>query len=71
MNRVWMSICSCHRKYQDDCDMCRVGEWRWTLSMWVEHQIYCHVRPLWRWWVNRPNSARRRRLEKTFPRLKS
>lgn len=64
------SICSRHFNWREDCPLCQKGEW---INLWVHHvssMVHDWAYPVWYWWVNRPNSRSRRRLEELFPGLK-
>lgn len=53
-----------------DCKTCKVGHW---VNAWwrvVGSYFHKHHYRWWFWWVNRPNSASRKRLEKIFPNLR-
>lgn len=66
----WYSICSRHRHPRKGCHLCHTGHWVNVAAHNVEHAIYVCAPWLWRWWVNRPNSATRKRLESVFPGLR-
>ena len=48
----WYSICSKHREYEQDCDLCGTGEWRSVLGTKVSSIIYLIAPRLWRKWTN-------------------
>lgn len=66
----WFSFCSAHRVAQPNCQTCMTGHYRNRVAGVAEHLVYRYVYGLWHWWVNRPGSATRRRLEEVFPNLK-
>jgi hypothetical protein len=68
--REWYSICSRHHDPHTDCHMCMTGHYSYVVLNHMEHFFYTHFYRLWHWWVNRPNSASRKRIETIFPKLK-
>ena len=66
----WMSFCSAHREARADCAACMAGEYRNRLAGQAERLVAKHAYWLWHWWVNRPGSRTRKRLEEAFPNLR-
>lgn len=66
----YYSLCSRHREWDETCVACSHGRWRNHWSRMGGSIVYKLFPWLWRWWVNRPNSASRKFLEETFPGLK-
>lgn len=49
----WFSICSAHYEYNENCTLCKAGEWK-NVWMWhISHTFYKLTPKLWRWWMNR------------------
>jgi hypothetical protein len=70
--RDWFSICSRHGRGEElGCRMCMTGHYVWRVNYNLNHFVYKRWPNLWRWWVNRPGSWTRKRLEGWFPGLKS
>lgn len=65
----WSSICSRHYEYNPNCHLCNAGDWTNVPALWFSSLVFKLCPSLWRWWVNRPNSAARKRLKKLFPNL--
>ena len=66
----WISVCSAHQEYEEKCNTCQAGSWYNVNSSFFANLVYKIYKPLWLWWVNRPNSKARRNIEKHFPNLK-
>lgn len=66
----WYSICSQAWGHDENCPRCAAGHWVNVWAHAVESVFYKMFPGVWRWWVNRPNSRTRRRLEKWFPGLR-
>ena len=48
------SICSRHMgDNQDDCALCKIGQWRNVYLDAVSHRVFKLAPRLWRWWTNR------------------
>lgn len=62
----WFSFCSMHFKYEEDCCACNTGSWT-NVWKWKIGGLLFKVMPkIWIWWMNRPNSKSRKRIEKWF-----
>jgi len=56
--RVWYSICSRHREYDNTCEMCSVGSWKNEKNSREEkfwEFMYDWMRWIWIWWMNKPS----------------
>jgi hypothetical protein len=68
--KIWFSICSMHFDYNEECSMCRAGNWTNVWEWKIGGAIHDICPRLWRWWVNRPGSKQRKQLEEIFPKFK-
>ncbi len=66
----WWSICSRHYVYDKECNICNAGHWEYTWVTKFNHLFFKISPRLWRWYMNRPNSKARQRIEKWFPNMK-
>lgn len=68
----WYSICSIHgfKGTQIECGMCQKGVWTNTWRLKISGFIHKVFPKFWMWYVNRPNSKSRKRIEEWFPNLK-
>lgn len=48
----WYSICSMHREYDKDCNMCNAGTWNNVWGLAIMGKIYDINPVLWMWLVN-------------------
>ena len=49
---VWYSICSIHGEYDEDCHMCKTGEWNNVVEIWFDGLLYKISYPLWFYKMN-------------------
>lgn len=71
----WYSLCNRHwpgiRAPDPTCPQCRMGSWVFLPANVVSKVVYRIAPNFWRWWVNRPNSRTRKKIEEMFPNLRS
>jgi hypothetical protein len=62
----WFSICSKHRIYNKECDICQHGTW---VNVWknnISGYVYGITPRFWIWWVNFPKYALNFKKNKRF-----
>jgi len=50
---IYLSICSMHKEFDENCEICKVGWWQNIIKLKLSGLIYDVCPFIWRWWVNR------------------
>lgn len=48
----WVSICSKHQSFNEDCNLCQTGSWSNNWKMNISEIVYNLAPNFWRWWIN-------------------
>jgi hypothetical protein len=46
----WVSLCSAHQNYDENCKSCQSGEWHNTWESEISNYFYNNCHGLWLWW---------------------
>lgn len=49
----WISFCSRHQKYNEDCDICNTGMWVNIYLNKFDNLMFSRFPKLWQWYVNK------------------
>ena len=60
----WISICSIHLQYNENCNICNTGTWENVWLSSISGFIYDYFPNFWKWYVNLNKYQRINRIKK-------